>query len=58
MHKKTPFGVPRFHLAGVAGFEPTHARVKVSCLTAWLHPNIKKTKFLLVAHPGFGPGTP
>ena len=27
-------------LAGVAGFEPTHARVKVSCLTAWLHPNI------------------
>ena len=25
-------------LAGVAGFEPTHARVKVWCLTAWLHP--------------------
>ena len=25
-------------MAGVAGFEPTHARVKVLCLTAWLHP--------------------
>ena len=27
-------------LAGVAGFEPTHARVKVWCLTAWRHPNM------------------
>ena len=27
------------NLAGVAGFEPTRARVKVSCLTAWRHPN-------------------
>ena len=27
-------------LAGVAGFEPTHARVKVSCLTTWRHPTI------------------
>ena len=27
-------------MAGVAGFEPTNARVKVSCLTAWRHPNI------------------
>ena len=27
-----------FFVAGVAGFEPTNARVKVSCLTAWLHP--------------------
>ncbi len=26
-------------LAGVAGFEPTNARVKVSCLTTWRHPN-------------------
>ena len=25
-------------LAGVAGFGPTDARVKVWCLTAWLHP--------------------
>ena len=25
-------------LAGVAGFGPTSARVKVWCLTAWLHP--------------------
>ncbi len=27
-------------LAGVAGFGPTSARVKVWCLTAWLHPNL------------------
>ena len=27
-------------LAGVAGFGPTNARVKVWCLTAWLYPNI------------------
>ena len=27
-------------LAGVAGFEPTNAGVKVPCLTAWLHPNV------------------
>ena len=25
-------------LAGVAGFEPAGAKVKVSCLTAWRHP--------------------
>ena len=28
----------RIQLAGVAGFEPTNARVKVWCLTAWLYP--------------------
>ena len=27
-------------MAGMAGFEPTDARVKVWCLTAWRHPNI------------------
>ncbi len=27
-------------LIGVAGFEPTNARVKVWCLTAWLYPII------------------
>ena len=27
-------------LAGMAGFEPTNARVKVWCLTAWRHPNV------------------
>ena len=27
-------------LAGLAGFEPTNARVKVWCLTAWRQPNI------------------
>ncbi len=26
-------------MAGVAGFGPTRAGVKVPCLTAWLHPN-------------------
>ena len=25
-------------MAGVAGFEPTNARVKVLCLTTWRHP--------------------
>ncbi len=29
-----------FFLAGMAGFEPTSARVKVWCLTAWRHPNL------------------
>ena len=28
-------------MAGMAGFEPTHTRVKVWCLTAWRHPNMK-----------------
>ena len=28
-------------LAGVAGFEPTSAGVKVPCLTAWRHPNVQ-----------------
>ena len=27
-------------MAGMAGFGPTNARVKVWCLTAWLYPNI------------------
>ena len=27
-------------MAGATGIEPVHARVKVSCLTAWLHPKI------------------
>ena len=29
-----------FFLAGMAGFEPADAGVKVPCLTPWLHPNI------------------
>ena len=28
-------------MAGVVGFEPTHADTKNRCLTAWLHPNPK-----------------
>ena len=43
--KKRLVETSRF-LAGVAGFEPTNAAVKVLCLTAWRHPNIKfLTKF-------------
>ena len=30
---------PHF-MAGMDGFEPSNAGVKVRCLTAWLHPNI------------------
>ena len=37
--KRTPKGV--LCVAGVAGFGPTNARVKVWCLTAWLYPNIR-----------------
>ena len=33
-------GRETFTLAGLAGFEPTNARVKVWCLTAWRQPNI------------------
>ena len=29
-------------LAGVAGFEPTNTGIKIQCLTAWRHPNIKR----------------
>ena len=29
------------YLAGVDGFEPSDAGVKVLCLTTWRHPNIK-----------------
>ena len=32
-------------MAGVEGFEPSNAGVKVLCLTAWLHPNINKTQY-------------
>ena len=31
-------------LAGMAGFEPTNARVKVWCLTAWRHPNVARPR--------------
>ena len=30
-------------MAGVAGFEPTNAGIKIPCLTAWRHPIVKKT---------------
>ena len=49
-------------MAGMAGFEPTNARVKVWCLTAWRHPYIyiKSTPvdlIPLVAEAGFEPTT-
>ena len=28
-------------VAGVAGFEPTNAGIKIPCLTAWRHPNVR-----------------
>ena len=34
-------------MAGMAGFEPTHAGVKVLCLTAWRHPHV------IVRTPGY-----
>ncbi len=30
-------------MAGMAGLEPTNVAVKVRCLTAWLHPCVKRT---------------
>ena len=33
-------------MAGMAGFEPTNAGVKVLCLTAWRHPNNKAVNSL------------
>ena len=36
-------------MAGVAGFGPTNARVKVWCLTAWLHPN-EMIDYILLYH--------
>ena len=32
--------LPSSDVAGMAGLEPTNARVKVWCLTTWRHPNI------------------
>ena len=31
-------------MAGPAGFEPAHARIKTWCLTAWRRPNIHLLK--------------
>ena len=45
-------------MAGVAGFGPTNARVKVWCLTAWRHPSIEMaplvghTKYYSIGIPG------
>ena len=38
-------------VAGVVGFEPTHAGVKVLSLTAWRHPNISYKAHHFVASP-------
>ncbi len=44
-------------MAGMAGFGPTDAGVKVPCLTAWLHPMVRccfayKSKFnaVIISH--------
>ena len=39
-----------YKMAGAAGFEPTHAGVKVPCLTAWLRP-IKKLGWVVGLEP-------
>ncbi len=37
-------------MAGLAGFEPTHARIKTWCLTAWRQPNLySPTSFKVAA---------
>ena len=41
------------NLAGVTGIEPVYDRVKVCCLTSWLHPNK-----LMVERGGFEPPNP
>ena len=49
-----------FVLAGLAGFEPTNARVKVWCLTAWRQPIIMRgtSRAYLGWIMGFEPTTP
>ena len=44
-------------LAGVAGFEPTNARIKILCLTTWRHPYMIRTFLLkiLAGVVGFEP---
>ena len=49
--QKARLRVP-FVLAGMAGFEPTSARVKVWCLTAWRHPNIELPS-VIISHISF-----
>ena len=36
-------------LAGVAGFEPTNAGIKIRCLTAWRHPKNNVSLFVSIA---------
>ena len=43
-------------MAGVAGFEPTNAGVKVPCLTAWRHPNIAFTRLPVTTNSGVSGG--
>ena len=46
--KVNPQGQVLGDLAGMAGFEPTSARVKVWCLTAWRHPNIQLCYYIKI----------
>jgi hypothetical protein len=39
------------NMAGPAGFEPTHARIKTWCLTAWRRPNCKFSNFCKTLTP-------
>ena len=44
-------------MAGVAGFEPTNARIKILCLTTWRHPNTMSCQplFNMAGVVGFEP---
>ena len=44
-------------LAGVAGFEPTNAGIKIQCLTAWRHPYVSFYLFLMGRMMGIEPTT-
>ena len=46
--KKKKLVIKFLFLAGLVGFEHTHARVKVWCLTAWLQPNVKICAMVIV----------
>ena len=55
-----------FNVAGVRGFEPRNAGIRIRCLTAWRYPNKLVFEFAerirhiqnLVATTGFEPVTP
>ena len=41
-------------MAGAAGFEPTHGRIKTCCLTAWRRPCCDGQMLVLMQNPAAG----